>query len=389
MDIASQITVSMKPELSKSLLNATAIKAGSILKLKILELRGDRALIDFGKFRATADIKIPVILGEELRVRVLESGPQLKMSVIGPESKKPLMTGILPERLEAPAADRLQKVQADLKQILDRVVASQTGRPIPQSIINILNSLNTNFEPIDLTEVIAKLIPRLRAYLENPGVFLEKYLEDSILKASGSSESVTTKQLADLPEVKHIFDRDLKANLMALKFLMEDKGVLQRFFTSRTMATLNNSINSLLSDIIQQQGRAVAQRDSAEPFQVFTYVLPLKDGGQTARLKVYYRKKQKSGSKNGFRISVMLSMDRLGDLRTDFFLLDKDLAITFFVKEEAVKVKIQENFLELQELLHVFFDQLRLKVMVSEKKVTEFDHEDLQISGDKRVDLRI
>ena len=85
----------------------------------------------------------------------------------------------------------------------------------------------------------------------------------------------------------------------------------------------------------------------------------------------------------------MLSMDRLGDLRTDFFLLDKDLAITFFVKEEAVKVKIQENFLELQELLHVFFDQLRLKVMVSKKKVTEFDHEDLQISGDKRVDLRI
>jgi len=389
MDIASQITVSMKPELSKSLLNATAIKAGSILKLKILELRGDRALIDFGKFRATADIKIPVILGEELRVRVLESGPQLKMSVIGPESKKPLMTGILPERLEAPAADRLQKVQADLKQILDRVVASQTGKPIPQSIINILNSLNSHFEPIDLTEVIAKLIPRLRAYLENPGVFLEKYLEDSILKASGSSESVTAKQLADLPEVKHIFDRDLKANLMALKFLMEDKEVLQRFFTSRTMATLNNSINSLLSDIIQQQGRAVAQRDSAEPFQVFTYVLPLKDGGQTARLKVYYRKKQKSGSKNGFRISVMLSMDRLGDLRTDFFLLDKDLAITFFVKEEAVKVKIQENFLELQELLHVFFDQLRLKVMVSEKKVTEFDHEDLQISGNKRVDLRI
>jgi hypothetical protein len=389
MDIASQITVSMKPELPKSLLNATAIKAGSILKLKILELKGDRALIDFGKFRATADIKIPVILGEELRVRVLESGPQLKMSVIGPESKNPLTTGILPEHLEAPAADRLQKVQADLKQILDRVVASQTGKPIPQSIINILNRLNSHFEPIDLAEVITKLIPRLKAYLENPGVFLEKFLEDLILKASGSSESATAKQLADLPEVKQIFDRDLKANLMTLKCLMEDKEVLQKFFTSRTMATLNNSINSLLSDIIQQQGRAVAQRDSAEPFQVFTYVLPLKDGGQTARLKVYYRKKQKSGSNNGFRISVMLSMDRLGDLCTDFFLLDKDLAITFFVKEEAVKVKIQENFLELQELLHGFFDQLRLKVMVSEKKVTEFDHEDLQVSGDKRVDLRI
>ena len=176
---------------------------------------------------------------------------------------------------------------------------------------------------------------------------------------------------------------------MALKFLMEDKEALQKFFTPRALTTLNNSINSLLSDITHQQGRAVAQLDSAEPFQVFSYVLPLKEGEQTARLKVYYQKKQKSGANKGFRISLLLSLDRLGDLRTDFFLLDKDLTITFFVKEDSVKVKIQENFLELQELLQVFFNQILLKVIVSEKKVTDFDHEDLQISGDRRVDLRI
>ena len=109
MDIASQITVSMKPELSKSLLNADAIKAGSILELKILELRGDRALVDFGKFRAIADIRIPVTLGEEFRVRVLESGKQLKMSVISPEPKNPLATEIPPGRFEAPVADTSRK----------------------------------------------------------------------------------------------------------------------------------------------------------------------------------------------------------------------------------------------------------------------------------------
>ena len=129
--------------------------------------------------------------------------------------------------------------------------------------------------------------------------------------------------------------------------------------------------------------------DSAEPFQVFTYVLPLKEGEQTARLKVYYQKKRKSGSQKGFRISVLLSLDRLGDLRTDFFLLEKDLTITFFVKEDSVKIKLQENFPELQELLHGFFNQILLKVIVSEKKVTDFDREDLQFAGDRRVDLRI
>jgi hypothetical protein len=389
MDLSSQITVSMKPELSKSLLNANAFTPGSILKLKVLELKGDRALIDFGKFRAIADIKVPVNLGEELRVKVLESGRQLKMSVISPEPKNPLATEIPPGRFEAPATDSLKKAQTDLKQILNQAVASQADKSMPQSIINILSGLSAHFEPIDLTEVITKLIPRLKAYLENSGVFFEKSLENSILKSLGNSESVTPKQLADLPDVKNILDRDLKANLVALKFQIEDKEALQKFFTPRALATLNNSINSLLSDFTHQQGRAVGQLESAEPFQVFSLALPLKEGEQTARLKVYFQKKQKSGANKGFRISLLLSLDRLGDLRTDFFLLDKDLTITFFVKEDSAKVKIQENFLELQELLHGFFNQILLKVSVSEKKVMDFDREDFPVSGDRQVDLRI
>ncbi len=389
MGITSQITVSMQPSLSKSLLNVNAFTPGSIHKLKVLELRGDRALIDFGKFQTTADIKIPVRLGEELRVRVLESGKQLKMSVISPEPKNPLATELRPGRLQAPVAGSLQKVQGDLKQILSRAGESQIGKSMPQSITNILSSLNAYFEPINLKEVITKLIPQLKAYLGNSGVFFEKSLENSILKSLANSESVTPKQLADLPEVKNILDRDLKANLMALKFLMADKEALHKFFAPRALTTLSNSINSLLSDIAHQQGRATAQLDSAEPFQTFSYVLPLKEGEQSARLKVYFQKKQKSGANKEFRISLLLSLDRLGDLRTDFFLLDKDLTIIFFVKEDSVKVKIQENFLELQELLHAFFNQILLKVIVSEKKVTDFDREDFEITGDRQVDLRV
>ena len=109
MDITAQITVSIKPELSESLLNVNSFKPGSTLKLKILELRGDRALIDFGKFRATADIKVPVTLGEELRVKVLESGRQLKMSVIGPEQKIPLGTDSAPASLEDPMSHSLKR----------------------------------------------------------------------------------------------------------------------------------------------------------------------------------------------------------------------------------------------------------------------------------------
>ena len=59
------------------------------------------------------------------------------------------------------------------------------------------------------------------------------------------------------------------------------------------------------------------------------------------------------------------------------------------MKEDPAKIKLQENITELQELLHGFFNQILLKIIVSEKKVTDFDREDLQVAGDRRVDLRI
>lgn len=389
MTIISQITVSIKPELSASFLNLDAIEPGKILKLKILELRGDRALIDFGNFRATADIKVPVTLGEELRVRVLETGRQLRMSVIDLEPKNPQATDVIAAGLEEPAGHSLKNAREDLKQILNQVVISQTGKTLPQPIINILNGLNSHFESIELKDVVTRLLTRIKAYLENSGFFLEKSLENSVLKSSGGSESLSAKQLSELPEVKHTLTSDLKANLLALKFFIEDREVLQKFFAPRTQATLGNAIDSLLSDISHQQGRAVSQLDSGESFQFFSYELPLKEGGQTARLKVYYQKKQKSDPNKGFRMSLLLSMDRLGDLRTDFFLLAKDLAIKFYVKNDSVRLKIQENLIELQELLQDFFNQIRMNVIVSENKISEFDREDIQAAGDRLVDLRI
>jgi hypothetical protein len=82
-------------------------------------------------------------------------------------------------------------------------------------------------------------------------------------------------------------------------------------------------------------------------------------------------------------------MDRLGDLRTDFNLVGRDLTVTFFVKDRATKATLQKNYFELQKLLAPCFDQFLLRVMVSKKKIKDFDHEDIRIAGDRRVDLRI
>jgi len=389
MDITSQITISIKPDAAKSHLKMGALAPGSTLKLKIIALNGDRALIDFGNFRATANIKIPVTLGEEMMVRVLEAGRQLKLGVITPDQKNPMSPERMGHRLETLPAENLDKIQKDLMQVLNQSLDSSGGKKTPQSIFNVLANLNTYFEPFELKEIIAELLHRLKSHFENSGIFFEKALEKVILQALGEKDAGSIKNLANLPEVKAVFNRDLKPNLLLLQQFIENKESLQKIFDSNTLTILKSSINTLLADITGQQGRAVNQLESADPFQVVTYTLPLKKGSQTAKLRIYYEKKHKPGSKKGFQISLFLSMERLGDIRTDFYLLENDLNITFFVTKPSTQIKIQENYSELRELLDSLFDQIQLKIKVSETKVRDFDRPIVQIAGDRQVDLRI
>ena len=389
MDITSQITVSIKPEQYRSVLKTSSFKPGSTLMLKVIELRGDRALLDFGNFRAAADIKIPVTLGEELLVKVQESGQQLRLSLLNPELKTLSSSDSGPRHLENLSDEGFKEIQKDIKQILNQTLSTQTASNIPKPILHILEGLNTHFETFNLEKVIAEVMPRLKLYVDNSGIFFEKMLESVIARLMNESEAASPRQLANHPDVQTIIERDLKASLLILKNFVENEASLQKTFDSRTMTTMRKAVDVLLTDIINQQGRAVRQLDSTEPFQVFTYALPLEEEKQAAKLKIYYPKKQKAGSKKGFQISLLLSMDRLGEVRTDFYLLETDLKVTFFVKDQSTKTKIQENWLDLQELLNPFFNQMLVRVIVSEKKIKNFDHEDVQTTSDRRVDVLI
>ena len=91
----------------------------------------------------------------------------------------------------------------------------------------------------------------------------------------------------------------------------------------------------------------------------------------------------------GFQISLLLAMDRLGDIRTDLYLLERDLSVTFFVKDQTARSRILKYQTDLQHLLNPFFNQTLLRVVISEKKIDDFEQEDAQIANDRRVDLRI
>jgi hypothetical protein len=104
---------------------------------------------------------------------------------------------------------------------------------------------------------------------------------------------------------------------------------------------------------------------------------------------VYCPKKKKNGSSAGFKISVLLEMERIGEMRADFFLLKKDLTITFFIKDKVRKKQFEDNLAEIHEALAPFFDYLILKTVVAAKKVRDFHHEDSNFSKDRQIDLKI
>ena len=283
MDITTQITIAVKPEFYKSRQQMGAFEPGAILKLKILELKGDRALIDFGNFRTTAEIKIPVSLGEELTVRVLEAGKQLKLGVMTADSKNAIAAETSGPRPDAAPGESLTKSHSDLARILDPVMAAIGTKRPPSSIFNVLARLNAYFEPFELKDMIHELLPRIQSHFENSGIFFEKSLEEILSRVLSDKSGEPVPHLADLPEVKALFSRDLKPNLFLLQHFIAEKEVLSNIFGPKTLTVLQGAVDALLSDINQQQGRAVNQLESADPFQVFTFTLPIKDREQAAR----------------------------------------------------------------------------------------------------------
>jgi hypothetical protein len=234
-----------------------------------------------------------------------------------------------------------------------------------------------------------KWLPLLISRLEDAGLFFEKKLADVVRQLADRPESDLTRELIRSPEITKILTQDLKPILFMLKEYIESPDSIFKNLDSKSLSSFKGTLDMLLADISNQQSRAINRHDLPDPFQVFSFVLPLKEDQKKAQLKLYCPKKKQNGSQAGFKISLLLDMDRIGEVRTDFFLLEKDLSITFFVKDEVSKKQFENNFEEIRESLDSLFDYLVLKAVVSEQKIQEFHHEELELGEDRQIDLRI
>ena len=390
MDISSLIKAIFDSQLNSSAWMQQIIKAGDIFSLKIIDIKDNQhVLVDFGKFRAIAEIKFPVQVGAELLVKVTDTDGQLRLRLIDPDSKA--LTGIKNEikNLEIISSDVFSKIQSDIKQAAHQVLEPPDNPALPESIRKAMTALATHFESIDLKQAAAKWFPLLKSYVENAGFFFEPKLTDIIHKFDEHQKLPLARALADTPEIKQIFAKDIKPMLLMLKEYLEAPDSNAKLLSTKSFSNLKNPMEMLLADIVNQQTRAAHRHELAEPYHVFSCLIPLKEKRQRARLKLYCPQRKKNGSRAGFKISVFLEMERIGEIRTDFFLVRKDLTITFFVKDNARKKQFEECFIEIRNALDPLFDYLILKAVVSGKKIRDFHYEDLDLDRNRQIDLRI
>jgi hypothetical protein len=391
MDISSLIQAIFDPRLNRSAWIQEIIKPGDVFNLKIIEVKDDqRVLVDLGKFRVLADVKFKP--GAELLAKVTDTDGQLRLQLIDPDSQKNVSgRKNVFSRVEILSFDVFNRIQTNIKQTASQILNLPDNQQPPKHITRALAALNTHFESIDLSKPMTKWLPLLRSYVENAGFFFEKKFADIINQfvQRPEGEGEFTKELIRAPEINKILSKDLKPILFMLKEFLENPDLSAKHPNTKNLSHFKGSLDMLLADIFNQQTRATHKHELPDPHNIFSFALPLKENQQKAKLKFYFPKKKKNGSKNGFKISLLLDMDKIGEMRVDFFLLKKDLSITFFVNDNTRKIKFDEHLEEISVHLDPLFDYLILKTVVSEKKIRDFHSEDLDLGSDKQIDLRI
>ena len=390
MDIPSLIKMIFDPQLNRSAWAQEMIKPGDVFRLKVIEIRDQQhALIDFGKFRAMAEIQFPVKVGAELLVKVVGAEGQLRLQLIDPESRTESSSKNDSGQLKILSFERFDRIQSDIRLAARHLLNLADDRLPPQHIRQALSTLDAYFEPIDLSRDLEKWLPLLKSRVRDSGLFFEKKVADIIHQLTHRPESELAGQVSHSPEIKKILTQDLKPLILMLKEYLDAPDAISKLLESKVLSSFKSSLDTLMADLSSQQSRAIQRHELPDPHQAFSFTLPLKEDHEKARLKLYCPKKKRNASQTGFKISLLLDMDRIGEIRTDLFLRKKDLSITFFVKNEGIKKQFDNHFAELSESLNPLFDYLIIKTVVSEKKIQDFHHEDLSAGHDRQIDLRI
>jgi len=426
--------VSAQPFLSD---HSRSLVPGSSLHARITGFqKNGLMLVDFGEFKAFAKIDIPVRQGQTIPLNVVkgENGVtfavDLKMrspdpahasrsmaSMVIPREGQVANTGqasvgeptrrvqpelILPAAAGATAAHAgppapptvadMALLREQIQRLLNPTVQPEKNlsTPLPAGMKAALMNLEQALQPASTTGDTTTLMARVKDFVENSGIYFENRLEAAISTLQHRSTSRTPAELAAQPVIHDIMVKDLKPNLLILRQFLDSQPVETIGTDRHLQKTLKSMVHRAVSNIDLQQFGATEKPGDPDLLQAFSHLMFLTDSHRNARLKVYYAKKKgRDDAQKHPRISLLLDMDKMGTVRSDLWMVGKDLNITFFVQGASTRAAIEAEQGLIGEMLKDIFSTIAVSVVVNEKKIADFDGEELTLSDRRQVDLSI
>jgi hypothetical protein len=369
-------SISITPALSdmQHPTSISSLRKGDVVRIEVLEFKPDgRVLADVGRCRCLANMGFPVEPGDVFWAKVLHGGRPLELQLIAAENSNADPTA---------GPSRAAVDLTEIGRVLYWLASSKHGdNEEIQQLAQALAALHRQAQPLDLGGAPSQIAARITDLVENSGLLFEKRLADALPGCDDRFE-------IGLPDrLKRLLSSDVKASLVRLKTMFDTASSALSILRNDARASVQHTVNSLLSDLSRQQTRLI--HAESNPFLLFT--LPWKDGPAPIQLKWFLSGRRNRRRRNAFRLCLLLTLDRLGDVRADFFLEKKSLIITLTVSNDRIKETLEPACRELTPFLTDCFDPVVLQVRVSASVRQQFQtgSEQAPVFHDGQVDLRV
>ena len=344
--------VSERPVLST---HASTLKAGETLEGRITGFEKDGLkLVDFGRFKAFTKIDFPVRPGQVVPLQVLRSGREVTLALAPqpratharePEPaslstaapKQAVISGqVAPKQAPLPSQGA-SSMPAESSQGTPSMPSEPTVRTVGQPVTvplappdsgeiaglrdqirNLLEQPSRASSPVNTTDlpdpmkkaltnlqqILAPASPggdprtlaaRVRAFVENSGIYFEKRVAETIQALEGRATPMPPTELAEQPAIRNLMVTDLKPNLLVLKQFLDAQPQDTQAADRHLLETLKSVVHRAVSHIEQQQSGATEKPVDPDVLQAFSHLLFLTDNPRNAQLKVYYARKGKDG----------------------------------------------------------------------------------------------
>jgi len=247
---------------------------------------------------------------------------------------------------------------------------------------------------MDISE-IGKIASKLHHFVKTEGLNVDEKIHYSILKVIDTFEPASSRENAANPIIdeatlRNILKEGIPKHLKRLEEFFKHQASTH-LLDPKELEDIKKSLSRVRAEVndLQGTGDVTQKAQKPETGQAITFALPLPEENGKGKLKIFYSRKRKSGTDEGFKMSLLLQMQNIGAIRTDFFLLKKQLKIVFYLNDHKIEKIIHAHADSIKTSLAEHFNRVLLNVVISEKKVEEFDIEHLLTDKNSLVDLRV